>query len=354
MSDVVGFADLPPGLYQIASPDEIRTEPVTVSLREADHYWVESRREQRGGQWVTVAKALHVNTTGLLLQAEAMGAHAHSRVVEIDRSRVRVVASGYWLRRDGTLEVVERSKEYDMAAETMKAALKEVRSRQNEPSGEQTAALVKVATEEAALALVGTLPDAVKARVMEARLEVQSHREALCRTKAENQVLRYFIQRCGGVLKRPPGQGDVEVALPRHMLIRKLDSAQVRSAVDSVYGPPAPPPSEPEPEEPVIENGQILGEEAADAAETEAVASDGEGDPWDDGASPEGEQVPEEPQGAKPEPAQVRCDDCGSPLPDNVVAYCQSPRGRQAFGGANLCYRCQDKRRGRAGKGGAR
>jgi len=43
---------------------------------------------------------------------------------------------------------------------------------------------------------------------------------------------------------------------------------------------------------------------------------------------------------------EVPCDDCGAHLPDNVVAYCQSARGRQAFGGANYCFKCQGKHRG--------
>jgi len=50
----------------------------------------------------------------------------------------------------------------------------------------------------------------------------------------------------------------------------------------------------------------------------------------------------------------VSCDDCGGNLTANVVAYCQSSRGRKEFGGANCCYECQKKRRGngRAQKGG--
>ena len=58
---------------------------------------------------------------------------------------------------------------------------------------------------------------------------------------------------------------------------------------------------------------------------------------------------------------EVRCDECSASVPANVVAYCQSPRGRQTFGGANYCFKCQEKRRapsagsgqGKAAKGGA-
>jgi hypothetical protein len=50
----------------------------------------------------------------------------------------------------------------------------------------------------------------------------------------------------------------------------------------------------------------------------------------------------------------VRCDDCNAELPANVVAFCQSPRGRQLFGGANYCFACQRKRQPRAGRGGTR
>ena len=50
----------------------------------------------------------------------------------------------------------------------------------------------------------------------------------------------------------------------------------------------------------------------------------------------------------------VRCDDCNAALPANVVAYCQSAKGRQDFGGANYCFKCQNKRRGKGEKGDAR
>jgi hypothetical protein len=50
----------------------------------------------------------------------------------------------------------------------------------------------------------------------------------------------------------------------------------------------------------------------------------------------------------------VRCDDCSAELPANVVAFCQSARGRQSFGGANYCFGCQRKRQPRAGRGGTR
>jgi len=48
---------------------------------------------------------------------------------------------------------------------------------------------------------------------------------------------------------------------------------------------------------------------------------------------------------------QVCCDDCGKPLADNVVAYCQSARGREEFGGRNYGFCCQNKHRGAARKG---
>ncbi len=41
----------------------------------------------------------------------------------------------------------------------------------------------------------------------------------------------------------------------------------------------------------------------------------------------------------------VRCDDCHAVLPANIIAYCQSSKGRQAFSGANYCFACQKKHR---------
>ena len=344
MSSIISFAGLVPGIYQIATPDEIYSRTETVTLREEEHFWLEVKSQKRGDDWEKVGVALHTSTPGLLRQAEAIGARAVSAVVELDRQRIRVVARGWCLGSDGVLEVVEKSKEYDLAAELMKAALKEVRGRENKPDEkareQQTTALVKTATEETALALVATLPPAVKARVMEARLEVQTHREALCRTKSENMVLRYFIQKRGGVLRAKPGIGEITVSLIHYMMIRKPSSEQVRQATDSLYGPPtrAPEPVAAAPEEPEVEERGIIDGEIVDASETDVAAED----PPAEMPAPQaaGDQLPLDDQGD-----QVVCDECGTPLPNNVVAYCQSARGREAFGGANYCFKCQGKHR---------
>jgi hypothetical protein len=73
-------------------------------------------------------------------------------------------------------------------------------------------------------------------------------------------------------------------------------------------------------------------------------------------APPESEETQPGQQGQMPlqnESDQVSCDDCGTAVADNVVAYCQSARGRQQFGGRNYCFRCQDKHRGGARRGAA-
>jgi hypothetical protein len=49
----------------------------------------------------------------------------------------------------------------------------------------------------------------------------------------------------------------------------------------------------------------------------------------------------------------VRCDDCHGIVPANVIAFCQSSKGRQAFDGANYCFTCQKKHRPAAEKVGA-
>jgi hypothetical protein len=49
----------------------------------------------------------------------------------------------------------------------------------------------------------------------------------------------------------------------------------------------------------------------------------------------------------------AHCDDCGKPITPNVVAYCQSPRGKAVFGGRSYCFLCQRKHRPGAGKAGA-
>ena len=57
-----------------------------------------------------------------------------------------------------------------------------------------------------------------------------------------------------------------------------------------------------------------------------------------------GQPEPVETESA-PTPAAGTCDDCGGSLTPAVVAYCQSPRGQETFGGANYCYACQKKHR---------
>jgi len=267
-SEIVSFADLAPGFYQIASPQDIHNIECEVTLREADHFWGEIKNiNEGGGQWVKRTVALHTSTPGLLIQAEALGVHAVSRITEMDRQRVHVVARGFRIGPDGLLEVIERSKEYDLAAELMKAALKEVQRTKGTPAEPQTTALVKTATEETALALVSTLPPTTKAAVMQARLEVQTHREALCRTKAENQVLRYFVAKAGGVLKAKPGIGQIKVVLIRNVLIRRLDAASARAAAESIFGPAesvtttrpqTPPQAEAEQPPDDLENGHVV------------------------------------------------------------------------------------------------
>ena len=85
-------------------------------------------------------------------------------------------------------------------------------------------------------------------------------------------------------------------------------------------------------------------------AQQEPEANDGGADESPESAA--GGQTGQMPLGDENE--QVRCDDCGAEVPDNVVAYCQSASGRQQFGGRNYCFRCQDKHRGAARKGAAR
>jgi len=349
MGDIISFANLGPGIYQVAAPDEIKAHTATVTLREDEHFWLERKNEKSGKDeagkdlWVEVPRMLHTSTAGLLLQAEHIGARVVSRVVELDRQRIRVIATGWCLGADGLLEVIEKSKEYDLAAELMKAALKETkRVTSNRPDEKQSTALVKTATEETALALVAALPSYSKAKIMEARLEVQTHREALCRTKSENQVLRYFIQKRGGALKAKPGAGEVKVELTRYALVRKLNSDAVASAREALYGAPAQPRNaEPglEPEEPPVEDGEVIDVEATDVSEGDAPAEDGfptdEGEP--EHAAPATQEQPALPG--------HHCESCNAPVTQRVVEYCHSEQAAAVFGGAVLCFKCQNAAR---------
>ena len=66
-------------------------------------------------------------------------------------------------------------------------------------------------------------------------------------------------------------------------------------------------------------------------------------------AEPAAVPVPDMPEPTETEPAPTAvtaaCDDCSGSLTPTVIAYCQSPRGRATFGGANYCFTCQKKHR---------
>jgi hypothetical protein len=118
--------------------------------------------------------------------------------------------------------------------------------------------------------------------------------------------------------------------------------------------------------EPDFTDAETRAEEATAPVDDEPAADNGQMHVADNGptasADPPAENEPtEQPttaqdQGEAPdeEADAVRCDDCNAALPANVVAYCQSAKGRQAFGGANYCFKCQNKRRGKGEKGDAR
>jgi hypothetical protein len=118
--------------------------------------------------------------------------------------------------------------------------------------------------------------------------------------------------------------------------------------------------------EPDFSDAEVRAEEASAPVDNEPVTDNGQTHEADEGHAPaadlpsQGEPADEAPAGydtgeAPEEEADgVRCDDCNANLPSNVVAYCQSARGRQAFGGANYCFKCQNKHRGKGGKGDAK
>jgi len=75
-------------------------------------------------------------------------------------------------------------------------------------------------------------------------------------------------------------------------------------------------------------------------AEPVAVQIPDEAEPVADSAVPDSDES--EPA---PTPTATACDDCGGPLTPTVIAYCQSPRGRATFSGANYCFTCQKTHR---------
>jgi hypothetical protein len=382
--------DLEPGMYQVALPTEVQVVSETRVLREEDHFWRDTKWNPKTR---TETVTLRTNTDGLLLQADALGVHVTTRTVEMDRQYCRVEATGYRLRTDGMLEVYRSAKEYDLAAELARATLKKIDrlARDNKeapvPDG-TTQALARIDTEQGALALVHTLPALAQTEILAARLEVQVHRLGLCETKASNRVLRYFVKRAGGVMRAAVGCKEIPITFQRGVLIRRIDPGQMAAVTASLYSPPAAPTvtsaSAPSPtptpaaatheqrrpiegevvDEPDDEDERVTEDEQADEQpmRDDEAAADGNGldderDESEWGGEPASTQPLDSNRGPAPPPSApdglVTCHDCEEPVSEKSVAYCQSARGRQEFGGMSLCFRCQRTRRDAAKGGGA-
>jgi hypothetical protein len=382
---VVDFHLLEPGLYHVATPQDIEVVTEEVVLRELDHFWVDKKsHKDANGRWVDVVVGLRTSTDGLRIQAEALGVHVVTRIVEMNQKYCRAEATGYRLRSDGFLEIFRSTKEYDLTAELAKAALKKVpRTKDERPAPATSQALARVETEAGALALVSTLPQTAQVEVLQARLEVQAHRLGLCETKAANRVMRYYIGKAGGILKVAPGFKQMKVELRHAVLMRRLDPAALRAVTDSLFPPqpcaPQPAPSAPraaegEPAAEVehgaatdardaAEDADVLHEEAADEAHAQDDEQADNGTADDETADEPGPyEQPERvdpdtgevtsaggPQGPDKDENIVPCGDCQRPLTPKEIAFCQSARGREMFGGGNWCYSCQPEHRRQGG-----
>jgi len=403
VGSILDYSNLEPGVYQVASPDEVRVMEAEITLREGEHFWpVKERKQNAQGAWGDVITGLQCNTAGLSLQAEMLGVRIVPRIAEQNAQYVLAEATGFRLDTAGMLTVYRRSKEYDMAAELFRAALKKIpkatkAAPEQKPTQEQTTALATIVTEESALALVKSLPGGVQAEVLLARMEVQDHRLGLCQTKAENQVKREFIRRCGGVLKAEPGFKEMTVKLQCVVLVRKVTQEQAAAAASALFGgarrvraeviepgaegagkadngggsaaqpvdaqavPAEEPTAEQEAEDAAIVRDQGAGEEAVHEDERDEEPTPNSlppnGQPVEDGGAGAGAGAgappgqPEPATGGLPMEGPVTCKDCGGGVRDNQVTFCQTARGRELFGGDIVCFKCQQKRRGK--KGGA-
>lgn len=278
-----------PGLYQIAVPGELEVTDREIVLREGEHFWQDKARGN------TPAK-LHTNQAGLRYQAGAVGIHVSSRLLQSDRRYCLAEATGSVLWSDGTLEVYRRSKEYDLDAELFHAGLKKVGNYdgQVKPTEKMGTGLAVVPTQETAIALVSQLPLLVQAEIMKDQMEVQKNRQALCCSKAENQVVRYFLAKAGGVLTAMPGCKEVKVKLQRAMIREKHTLQQL---TDSLYGPAWP--ASPAPShaaEPPDEDQDILEGELADSSDADEIAASKaeNGKPPQRGPSPKARDLMEE------------------------------------------------------------
>jgi len=380
---MLDFSNLEPGVYQVATPEEMQPIETAVTLRKDDHFWVDEKWEKdENNRWHKVLKGLHTNTTGLLLQGEALGVRVVPRIVQQDRRYVLADATGFRLDAAGMLTVYRRVREYDMAAELFRAALKKLpkpttKTPNEKPTDAQTKALAQVVEEQTALSLVQTLAPEVQAEVLLARMEVQDHRLALVQTKAENQVLRHFVRRCGGVINVAGDFTEITITLQRAILVRKVTPEHARAAAEALFGPGGPkrvsaevvndkqPPLTEAAE--VAEEAEVVHEEGAvaeQAEEASAAAAEAEPGPvavteqpeLEDGAAPDAsesqdagppEELPmQEAPPAKPGPSESdrKCDcGCGKSVSIAEVNFCESDYGRKRFKGKVYARACQPR-----------
>jgi len=337
----LSLSQLEPGIYQIAGPEDIEETEVIRELEESVHFWLDQKSQK-----------LHCGQIGLRLQAGAIGLHVDSKILEANRRYCLAEATGSVLWPDGTLEVYRRRKEYDLDVELFHASLKKLGGRQDQvkPEDKTSKALVAVPTEQTALALVAQLPPLVQADVMRAQLEVQTNRLALCCSKAENQVIRYFLGKAGGVLQAKAGCGTIKVRLWRAILKRRLTPQDFAQAITSLYGgavQPEPTPAPREEEEPdeatdILRHEADIGtdEEEIAAAEAESAAPAPGPSLFDSGQEqPQPAPKPEE----EPGPGErAICQRCGSNrISAAQIEYCLSEKGQRIFNGSIYCWDCQ-------------
>jgi hypothetical protein len=108
--------------------------------------------------------------------------------------------------------------------------------------------------------------------------------------------------------------------------------------------------------EPDFTDAETRAEEISAAVDDDLVPGNGHADSADEAAplqeapATQLEQPATGSNATEGEADAVRCDDCHAVLPANVVAFCQSSKGRQVFDGANYCFACQKKHRPAAGR----
>jgi hypothetical protein len=294
----------------------VESQVIEVPLDLERHYWP-----------VKVSRQLdhyEMSRTGLVTLCGAAGVSVRSWLITLRSGYCHAAAEGECLWPSGYLERFTRTKEYDAGREMEKAMLKEM---QYDHADE----LKKLPFN----ADPKTVLDALDmAKLKQAQLEVLTHLEAHCRSRAEDQVMRYFLHKMGAPL-RLTLQDAAQPIVARLMRSRETFEGQLPdSGLEPLYDdarPSVPPP--------VAAGGTGQGPSEEAPGQSSGTAGPARGRPPKRPTTSQDTAAPETPAPSPAPDGSEQCDECGRALTAREIEWCQSHSAK--FSDHLLCYNCQ-------------